>query len=71
MQKANKLKLAKRVVKSIEPDSINWIVHWDKEITGFCLRVYPSGKKTYFLPYRNRNKITRKIKISTHGQITA
>ncbi len=70
MQKVNKCKLTKRVVESAQPDSINRIVLWDNEITGFCLRVYPSGKKTYFLQYRNRNKITRKIKIGTHGQIT-
>ena len=42
----------------------------DLEVKGFCLRIYPSGKKTYFLQYRNQNHITRKIKIGVHGAIT-
>lgn len=69
-QKTNKVKLTKRVVESTVPDSIQRIVIWDTEVTGFCVRVYPTGKKTYFLQYRNKRRETHKIKIGVHGSIT-
>ena len=69
-QKTNKVKLTKRVVESTAPDSIQRIVIWDTEVTGFCVRVYPTGKKTYFLQYRNKRRETHKIKIGVHGSIT-
>ncbi len=70
-QKTNKYKLTKRSVESSEPDVSKRIVLWDTEVTGFCVRIYPSGKKTYFLQYRNKDRVTHKIKIGVHGSITA
>lgn len=69
-QKTNKVKLTKRVVESIPTDPTKRVVVWDTEITGFCVRVYPTGKRTYFLQYRNKNKETHKVKIGVHGPIT-
>lgn len=69
-QKTNKTKLTKRVVESAVPDPIKRIEIWDTEVTGFYVRVYPTGKKTYFLQYRNKKRETRKIKIGVHGPIT-
>lgn len=69
-QKNNKVKLTKRVVESVTPDSTKRIFLWDTEVTGFCVRIYPSGKKTYFLQYRNKNKKTHKIKLGVHGTTT-
>lgn len=69
-QKMNKVKLTKRVVENTAPDSIQRIIIWDTEVTGFCIRVYPTGKKTYFLQYRNKKRETHKIKIGVHGSIT-
>ncbi|MBP6952516.1 MAG: tyrosine-type recombinase/integrase [Alphaproteobacteria bacterium] len=69
-KKSNKVKLTKRVVESATPDSSKRIVLWDTEITGLCVRIYPSGKKTYFLQYRNKNRETHKVKIGVHGTIT-
>jgi len=69
-QKTNKVKLTKRVVESALPDPIKRVVIWDTEVTGFCVRIYPSGKKTYFLQYRNKKRETHKIKIGVHGPIT-
>jgi integrase len=70
VQKINKCKLTKRIVEGIKPDATNRLFLWDIEVKGFCLRVYPSGKKTYFLQYRNQNQTTRKIKLGVHGAIT-
>lgn len=69
-QQANKTKLTKRVVESIQPNPSKRLLAWDTEVTGFCVRVYPSGKKAYFLQYRNSARETRMIKIGTHGSIT-
>ncbi|HQS84489.1 MAG TPA: tyrosine-type recombinase/integrase [Alphaproteobacteria bacterium] len=66
-----KFKITKRLVESIEPDPSKRLFLWDTEITGFCLRVYPTGRKTYFLQFRNHHHTTRKIKIGVHGNITA
>jgi hypothetical protein len=69
-QKTNKTKLTKRVVESAASDPIKRIVIWDTEVTGFCARVYPTGKKTYFLQYRNKKRETHQIKIGVHGPMT-
>jgi integrase len=69
-QKTNKVKLTKRVVESALLDPAKRVVIWDTEVTGFCVRIYPTGKKTYFLQYRNKKRETHKIKIGVHGSIT-
>jgi len=69
-QKSKKIKLTKRVVESIAMDPSKRVILWDTEVTGFCVRIYPSGKKTYFLQYRNKNRETHKVKIGVHGSIT-
>ena len=69
-QKTNKVKLTKRVVESAAADPTKRIEIWDTEITGFYVRVYPTGKKTYFLQFRNKNRESRKVKIGVHGSIT-
>ncbi len=65
-----KCKLTKRVVEALEADPLRRIVVWDTEVTGFCVRVYPTGRKTYFLQYRNQKNETHKIKLGVHGSIT-
>lgn len=69
-KKSNKFKLTKRVVEGITPDPSKRIEMWDTDVTGLYVRVYPTGKKTYFLQYRNRQNISKKIKIGVHGSIT-
>lgn len=66
----NKVKLTKRLVDSITPDKTKRVFVWDTEIIGFCLRVYPTGRKVYYLQYRNQDNVTHKVNIGTHGNIT-
>lgn len=66
----NKCKLTKCVVENAEPDSTKRTFLWDTEVTGFSVRIYPTGKKTYFLQYRNQDNVTKKIKLGVHGAIT-
>lgn len=66
----NKCKLTKRVVENAAPDPTKRTFLWDTEVTGFSVRIYPTGKKTYFLQYRNNDNVTKKIKLGVHGTIT-
>ena len=69
-QKVNRVKLTKRIVECQVPDSSKRLLIWDTEITGFCIRIYPTGKKTYFLQYRNSDRETKFIKLGVHGNVT-
>jgi len=62
-------KLTKRVVDAIQPDDRE-IVLKDSELPGFGIRVKPSGRKLYFVHYRNAQGRQRKLAIGLHGVLT-
>lgn len=62
-------KLTKRVVEQLEPEAVETI-HWDDELRGFGVRVWPSGRKVYVAMTRVKGRL-RKVTIGTHGPITA
>ena len=64
-------KLTKRVVEVIKPHEKNELLIWDSELKGFGVRVFPTGRRTYFIQYRNQSGNTRRKKIGVHGIITA
>jgi integrase len=64
-------KLTKRFVESLEPDSLKDYVLWDTELTEFAIRVWPSGRKVYFVRYRTKEGIKRYKTLGQHGKITA
>ena len=70
MTHQNRFKLTKRSVESHPLDISKRILLWDTDITGFCLRIYPTGRKTYFFKYRNAYKEGKFYKIGVHGNIT-
>jgi integrase len=47
-----------------------WDVRWDSSITGFGVRIYPSGKKSYVLSYRNEKNQKRLLTIGQTNKIT-
>ena len=49
-----KLTLTKRTVDALEPEDKPWIA-WDDRLTGFGVRVHPSGRKSYLVNYRAGN----------------
>lgn len=63
-------KLTKRFVEGVQPDAKEELLIWDVEIKGFGVRVYPTGRRTYFVQYRNEYHRTRRKKIGVHGQVT-
>ena len=61
-------KLTKRVVDQIVPGETD-AMHWDDELKGFGLRVWPSGRKVYMVMSRVKGRL-RRITIGPHGPIT-
>lgn len=62
-------RLTKRTVEGLGIGDRDYLA-WDGEMRGFGVRVYPSGKKTYLVQYRNGRR-TRRLTIGQHGVLTA
>src|SRR6056297_246196 len=62
-------RLTKRSVEALEIRDRDYI-EWDRDVAGFGVRVYPSGKKTYLIQYRSGRR-TRRYTIGSHGVLTA
>ena len=45
---------------------------WDRELTGFGLKVTPAGRKVYLVQYQlgGRKGRTRRVTIGQHGELT-
>lgn len=63
-------KLTKRLVDAQKPTPERDYLVWDSELRGFGLRVWPSGKQTYILQYRNAQNRSRRMTIGQHGPLT-
>jgi integrase len=59
-------KLTKRTVDAAPPPTTGESRVWDDELTGYCLRVYSSGRKVYALKYRVAGR-QRWLTIGEHG----
>lgn len=68
-----KTRLTKRIVDTIEPQARRTVC-WDLDVKGFCLRVEPTGTKTYFVRYRadggGRRATQRLFMVGRHGVVT-
>jgi len=46
-------KLTKRTIDSLPPSQLKTgELHWDTELKGFGIRVFPSGRKTFVIKFR-------------------
>lgn len=59
-------KLTKRAVDAATVPATGESRVWDDELTGYCLRIYPSGRKVYALKYRVAGR-QRWMTIGEHG----
>lgn len=55
----NRRKLTKTLIVSLHPQSKEYAV-WDSECPGFGVRVLPSGRKSYFVMYRDERRRTKR-----------
>src|SRR5260370_8295975 len=61
-------KLSKRIVDAAETRSSDYFI-WDDELSGFGLRIFQSGKRSYLVQYRAAGR-TRRYTIGLHGAWT-
>jgi integrase len=62
-------RLFKRVIDQITPQQGDYFV-WDTTLPGFGVRVFPSGRKTYLVQYRDAHGRTRRYTLGPHGVLT-
>ena len=55
----NRRKLTKTLIASLHPQSKEYAV-WDSECPGFGVRILPSGRKSYFVMYRDERRRTKR-----------
>ena len=69
-----KITLNKRSVEALEPAAKPFIA-WDDRLTGFGVRVQPSGVRSYLVNYRaeggGRRAANRRLVIGRHGRVSA
>jgi hypothetical protein len=63
-------KLTKTIVEAAAPQEKPYTI-WCSDLQGFGVYVLPSGKLTYFVDYRNKVGIRRRLTIGRPGKLTA
>lgn len=61
-------KLTKRQIEALEPSEKDYFV-WDGELSGFGIRVFPTGRKQFVVQYRY-GRISRRMSLGRFGAIT-
>lgn len=67
------LRITKRAVDAARPKAAADSYLWDDQLSGFGLKVMPTGSKTYLIQYRlgGRQGRTRRVTVGRHGILTA
>jgi len=61
-------RLTKRSVDGFAPRDVEYFV-WDDAVSGFGVRIRPTGRRSYVIQYRAGGR-TRRMTLGTHGQLT-
>ena len=69
MARLNGTSISRRTVEAL-PVGEREAVFWDHELSGFGVRVYPSGRKVYLVQTRSGGK-SKRVTIGRHGVLTA
>ena len=69
MPKRSELTISKRTVDGLAVEDKE-AIFWDRELPGFGVRVYPSGRKIYVAQSRGPAGI-RRVSLGRHGKLTA
>jgi len=62
-------RLTKRVIDQRQPQAHEYFA-WEAELPGFGVHVFPSGRKTYLIQYRDAHGRTRRYGLGPHGMLT-
>jgi len=66
-------RITKRAVDALDSSSRD-IFLWDEDLSGFGLRITPSGHKTYVVQYRipglGRRAFAKRLALGEHGMLT-
>ena len=67
-----KLKLTQTTVARAEfdPDGSKVQYVWDTELTGFCFQVAETGRKTFYVTYRNQQRKKRFHRLGVYGEVS-
>ncbi len=67
------MKLTNTTIKQIayEKTKNKADLRFDKELRGFGVRVYPSGRKAFFISYRNASGTKKRHNFGNFGEFTA
>jgi integrase len=68
---SRKIKVTKRSVDSLDVPGSGATVWYDEKLAGFGVRVMASGRRFYFVRYRNKHHRSRWFTIGEHGKVTA
>ena len=69
MAKLTTTTISKRTVEALKSGKDT--VFWDSELSGFGVRVYPSGSKHYVVQTRAGGKAAKRVTVGRHGVVTA
>lgn len=69
MANSIKKRINKQNVNSLQPTQKDFIM-WDDQLSGFGVRVKPSGAKSYFIQYRNHNGTSRRFTLGRHNPLS-
>ncbi len=62
-------RLTKRVIDSVELRDKPYFV-WCSDLTGFGVRVFPTGRRVYYVDYRNQSGARKRMTLGPHGKLT-
>ena len=62
-------RITKRLIDGLQPKAKDF-VEFDDSLAGFGIRVWPSGKKSFVLWYRNIEGRARKLTLGVYGRLT-
>lgn len=67
-----KAKLTKRTVDALSPNSAADLFVWDSELSGFGLRIKPSGVRSFLISYYapGLHRVRRRLTLGTYGALT-
>ena len=69
MAQAQYRTLSKRVLDRLSVNGKD-VIFWDRDLAGFGVRVYPSGKKVFVVQTRAFGR-SKRVSLGTHGELTA